>query len=725
MARTFKEQSALQSQKAEEARELKKFASQQKLTEIQTQSVLDALGAQITESRKEESKLSQQRAERASKAGQLASQYLRSQTAGTDAARIRAFVDLSRAAKRDRIDFAKAAYTYDEALFRGIMAKIPEYEKGAEGGKKPDVARQAWSAYFNAVGAEGADVLGNLEEMYRRFGSPTGLFKGEAFYERSQRIQDVRDRAESNVKAFEAATKDFSDSWEQFLLENPGLDPESEATIRQYMNEKKIRVDQLPASDPTFNNFLQGVAKDPEGNPAFFGDIDTRVKELKAEREGLLGEMRKPIGVEGEEPVPVERELTEREKLVGWLQQEDTRDWAQSHGFRLGTVREPTQKELADIEAGKLPRDYLVKGMVYNPSPDDMQAVRFAERQMKMKPQEDVLYRLGLRGDRTRRGTAEITVQTKPAIPGKPVRALKMATFGEKDFAVGDDGKFYSSSDGGKTWSGATTEEGKKALLRGDQAPLGEDKPELPGVSTPETPAETKTYTIEEQGWIYGRDLGTATGIDRTPGSPTFGQRVSFPKERVVSRERIGLERVRPTLAEKMDLRLAQRREAERQAEERELIGPKASRAAVRERAETAKRMRELPAAVSTEPGELLEEKGITGPIESPAIRMLPEEAKDEQIAEAERLSVPVTRIPEIFEQRPQPIPLQKLTTPEARANIGFIRDASKALAKREAEGAPVAATQPEQMPGSGLSSQEAAFAASMRRRKAPPVPLP
>ncbi len=615
MARTFREQSKLQSQKAEEARELKKFASEQKLTEIQTQSVLDALGAQITESRKEESKLSQQRAERASKAGQLASQYLRSQTAGTDAARIRAFVDLSRAAKRDRIDFAKAAYTPDQALFRGILNQIPEYEKGSVSGSSAEIARRAWAAYFNAVGAEGADVLGNIEEMYRRFGNPKGLFSsGEAFYDRSQRIQDVRNRAESNVKAFEAATKGFSDSWEQFLSENPGLDPESEDTIRQYMNAKQISVDELPASDPTFNNFLQGVAKNPEENPAFFGDIDTRVKELKAEREGLLGEMRKPIGVKGEEPVPVEPELTEREKLVGWLQQEDTRDWAQSHGFRLGTVREPTAKELADIEAGKLPRDYLVKGMVYNPSPDDMQAVRFAERQMKMKPQEDVLYRLGLRGDRTRRGTAEITVDETPAVEG----ASRYKTEDDKEGVLVRlaDGSYAASTDG-DNWF--------ELPQAGGDAIVSTQKLELAPPPDPQMlrGLRSKTYTVEEQGWIYGRDLGTATGIDRTPGSPTFGQRVSFPKERVVSRERIGLERVRPTLAEKMDLRLAQRREAERQAEERELIGPKASRAAVRERAETAKRMQELPAAVSTEPGELLEEKGITGPVESPALQKL------------------------------------------------------------------------------------------------------
>lgn len=687
---------------------------------------LQTLGKSLLGKEERLADLEELRVKRVDAINKQVSNYYTSRDSGSAAQRLRTLLGLYTASVENQTDFARAAFRPDLALIDMITRNIPDYNK--PGVDRKAYAKEAWASFASLAKAQGAGAAGTYDWMVETFGNPSdaGFTPSDKLFSELSELSQMRDRAFREANEFQAKARGYDASFQKWAEQN-GVDPKDPTSVDRYVAENKLSVKDIPLPSSSYVEGLASVSKNPDSQPLYFSDIDPviesrkkGVEAAKKEFEGFRG-----MRAEEEEAPPVEPDLTERERLVGWLQQEDTRDWAQSHGFRLGTVREPTAKELADIEAGKLPRDYLVKGMVYNPSPDDLQAAAFAKKQQKMKPQEDVLYRLGLRGDRTRRGTAEITVQTKPAIPGKPVRALKTVTFGGATYAVGSDGKFYNSRDDGNTWDPVEASVGKDAFAAGQEVPLEGQQPELPGVSTPETPAETKTYTIEEQGWIYGRDLGTATGIDRTPGSPTFGQRVSFPKERVVSRERIGLERVRPTLAEKMDLRLAQRREAKRQAEERELIGPKASRAAVRERAETAKRMRELPAAVSTEPGELLEEKGITGPIESPAIRMLPEEAKDEQIAEAERLSVPVTRSPEIFEQRPQPIPLQKLTTSEARANIGFIRDASKALAKREAEGTPVAATQPEQMPGSGLSSQEAAFAASMRRRKAPPVPLP
>lgn len=606
------------------------------------------------------------------------SDYYRSQDAGSAAQRMRTLQGLYTAALQNQTSFANAAFRPNLALIDQVTRGIPDYNR--PGVDRRAYAREAWAAFAPLAKAQGAGAAGTYDWMVETFGPPSeaGFATGDKLYGELSALTEMRDRAFREAEEFQAKARGFTDTFEKWAQQK-GLDPTDPSVVDRYVAENKLGPNDIPLPSSSYVEGLKDVSENPASTPLYFSDIDPIIEQRKKQATAAKEEFRSYRGEEAkaEEEAKPEIDLTERERLVGWLQQEDARDWAASHGFRLGTVRAPTQKELADIEAGRLPRDYLVKGMVYSPSPDDEQAVRFAERQMSLKPQESLLYQLGLRGDRTRRGVSEITVETEPATPDKPVRALKMVRFAGGTYVVGDDGKFYSSTDEGNSWTPVADDVGKDAFASGTDIEIkSEDDTTLPGVSKPGTPAKTKTYTIEEQGWIYGRDKGVATGIDATPGSPTFGQRISFPKEQVVSRERIGLERIRPTLAEQMRQRRAERIEAERQKEERALIGPKAAPGAVKERAETAKRLRaELPAAVSTEPGALLEEKGITGPIESPALQMLPEAAGAEGAP---------TRQPEIFERRAQPVSMEKMITPKARANLDLQRDISRVLEERE-----------------------------------------
>ena len=174
-----------------------------------------------------------------------------------------------------------------------------------------------------------------------------------------------------------------------------------------------------------------------------------------------------------------------------------------------------------------------------------MRAMRFAYRQTQMDPQKNILYNLGLAGDRTRRGMTEIELAGAPA-PKLVSLGSRTGTSG-KEIHIGqlDDGSYAASEDGGTTWT-KLPEEGAQALVQGVKLEPVEAPLDAPGISAP--PA--KKILIEERGRMYGDPMGSIRGVDRTPGSPTFNRPIVLSGEEVVRRTRLGEERYRKPIGE-------------------------------------------------------------------------------------------------------------------------------------------------------------------------------
>lgn len=281
------------------------------------------------------------------------------------------------------------------------------------------------------------------------------------------------------------------------------------------------------------------------------------------------------------------------------MRREDVQEWAKQHGFNLGrAVPVPAGSKLeADIKAGYYPQGSLVNGLLYTSSPDDMRAMRLAYRQMQMDPQKNILYNLGLAGDRTRRGMTEVEVTSGEA--PKIVSIGFPTAEGGKDVQVAQlsNGAYAASEDAGATWT-ALPEADAQTLMKDVAFENVLEPTAAPGIQAP-----TKKVLIEERGRMYGDPMGSIRGVDRTPGSPTFNRPIVLTGEEVVRRTRLGEERYRKPLGETVGgitAGMTEKREgfapvdtmAEWNAQD---IGKAPVPSAERARAETTRKVQELP----------------------------------------------------------------------------------------------------------------------------------
>lgn len=507
------------------------------------------------------------RVKRTSAFAKAAADYYRSRDSGGAAERLRTLRGLYESALKNSVDIVDAAFTPDLALVDSLKKSVPGF--GTEGfdPSASGNSKALWAAVAEAARTRRPGAAGFYNYVEGLAGSPdqAGFAPGDPVYAGLSELGNQRDSAFKEAKEFDAKARGYAQSFERWAAQK-GRDPSDPASVDAYVADSKLSVKDIPLPGSSVIDLFGQIASNPAQYELPFSDIDPLIKQAEAAekvaKEEFLGF--KPEAREKEKPP--QPELTEREMLVGWLSRPDVQAWAQRQGFNLGTVRDITPEVQAEIDAGRYPQGMAVRGKLYVSAPDDMRAIRAAARQMDIDPQKNLFYRMGI-GDRTRRGDTVVRVRTGP--PVKPVQA----SVDEEGVLLikGEDDQFYESKDEGETFSLTTAD---PAALHGRMlSNTTLNVADLPPVPGSEPVAE---FTIREEGSLYGADTGFeggVVGVDRTPGSPTFGQRVQISSSDIVQRERIGLAPVRQTVAEQVMFKGAQRAEQKRAAEEKTMYG--------------------------------------------------------------------------------------------------------------------------------------------------------
>jgi hypothetical protein len=538
----------------------------------------ETLGKVWQEKSKSAQELRELRVKRTSAFAKAAGDYYRSRDSGGAAERLRTLRGLYDSALKNSVDIVDTAFTPNLAMVDRLKDSVPGF--GTEGfNPRAAGSRKAlWTAVADEARVSGQGAAGFYDYIEGLAGSPdqAGFVTGDPVFAGLSELGKQRDRAFKEVRENDAKAKGFLQSFETWAAQN-GRNPSDPAAVDAYVAEQKLDVKDIPLPGSSVIDLFGQIASNPAQYELPFSDIDPLIKQAEkaelAAKEEFLGF--KPEAREKEKaPQP---ELTEREMLVGWLSRPDVQAWAQRQGFNLGTVRDITPEVQAEIDAGRYPQGMAVRGKLYVSAPDDMRAIRAAARQMDIDPQKNLFYRMGI-GDRTRRGDTVVRVRTQAEVRGPAIKPVAASLDEDGVLLVqGADDKFYESKDEGATFSLKTSD---PFALRGRMTngePLNVvDLPPIPGSEPVVTPEQVQEFTIREEGSLYGADTGFeggVVGVDRTPGSPTFGQRVQIASSDIVQRERIGLAPVRQTVAEQVMFKGAQRAEQKRAAEERKMYG--------------------------------------------------------------------------------------------------------------------------------------------------------
>ena len=537
----------------------------------------ETLGKVWQEKSKSAQELRELRVKRTLAFAKAAGDYYRSRDSGSAAERMRTLRGLYDSALKNSVDIVDAAFGTDAAAVDRLKQAVPGF--GTEGFDIRAKAKDLWAAVANEAKSRRPGAAGLYSYVESIAGSPStaGFIPGDPVFRDLSELGRQRDRAFKEAQENDAKAKGFLQSFETWAEMN-GRNPADPKAVDDYVTSQGLGPEKIPMPGSSVVDMFGKIAANPAQYELPFSDIDPLIKQAEeAERvakEEFLGF--KPE--EPEEEKAPQPELTEREMLVGWLSRPDVQAWAQRQGFNLGTVRDITPEVQAEIDAGRYPQGMAVRGKLYVSAPDDMRAVRAAARQMGIDPQKNLFYRMGI-GDRTRRGDTVVRVRTAPAgveqiTPVKPL-AASVSDDGKVLLVLGEDGKFYESKDEGETFS-LMTDDPEVLQGRMTTSTRLDVKAGLPPVSSVVRPEQSQEFTIREEGPLYGADTGFeggVVGVDRTPGSPTFGQRVQIASSDIVQRERIGLAPVRQTVAEQIMFKGAQRAEKKRAAEEKKMYG--------------------------------------------------------------------------------------------------------------------------------------------------------
>ena len=487
--------------------------------------------------------LEKKMADRATAITKAVSDYERALNSGSTSAKIDAFVQLRKLQLELPIKFADSAYAPNLALLDEVSKSIPPAFLAQGTLRDEQVARVAWETYLRSPRSRDANMLGTDAQMRSTYGDPpvslvgagTPLLTEYNSYNNSLVV------AKQNAEQFNVqmgAMNRVAETFENFRKKNPDLDDNT--AYAQFEKLNKSLLAEIPGPKATGVELLSTYMKNPAEHPEYFSDINASIAERQAAKDEYLGMM-----AVGEQPTTPQED--ERAILAGWVRREDVQAWAKQHGFNLGRAEPvPAGSKLeADIKAGYYPQSVLVNGLLYSPSPDDMRAAKLAYNQMQMDPQKNILYNLGLAGDRTRRGMAEIEV-SGGAPPNLVLMGSRKRTVDgkEREIFVGQlsDGTYAASEDAGENWT-RMPEAGAQALVK--DMTLEPVELEAPGIQ-----AKTKKILIEERGSMYTDPMGSIRGVDRTPGSPTFNRPIVMEGSQIVRRTRLGEERYRKPLGE-------------------------------------------------------------------------------------------------------------------------------------------------------------------------------
>lgn len=569
------------------------------------------LGKVWQEKSKSAQELRELRVKRTLAFAKAAGDYYRSRDSGSAAERMRALRGLYTTAVENSVDIVDAAFGTDAAAVDRLTQAVPAF--GREGFDPRAHAKDLWAAVANEARSERPGAAGLYSYVEGMVGPPStaGFSPGDSVFRDLSQLGFQREKALREVEENDAKAKGFLQKYETWAKMN-GRDPADPKAVDDYVTSQRLGPENIPMPGSSVIDTFGQIASNPAKYELPFSDIDPLIKQAEEAERVAKAEFLGFKPKEPEEEKAPQPELTEREMLVGWLSRPDVQAWAQRQGFNLGTVRDITPEVQAEIDAGRYPQGMAVRGKLYVSAPDDMRAVRAAARQMGIDPQKNLFYRMGI-GDRTRRGDTVVRVRTAPAgveqiTPVKPV-AASVSDDGKVLLVQGEDDKFYESKDEGETFSLATSD--PVALRARMRINTQLDVTDLEPVSSVVRPEQVQEFTIREEGPLYGADTGFeggVVGVDRTPGSPTFGQRVQIAASDIVQRERIGLAPVRQTVAEQIMFKGAQRAEKKRAAEEKKMYsdmarageGPKGEDRPVteEERAESERTGAEIQAAL-------------------------------------------------------------------------------------------------------------------------------
>lgn len=468
------------------------------------------------------------RAKRASDFSKSAVGYLKSRDSGTSAARIRAFVDLSRMRAELPIEYAKAATLPNATLLDRVTTAIDLAGWTEKSPKDIDVSRKAWAEYLKWEKPEAGNVLGTYRAMVKKYGEPAAITPDDgALLDSLDAIREKVSVEEKNYGEFEAATEKIGTSWEKWLRENPRYAgrEDQDATFQSFLQDTGITDKDIPAASAPFVKNIEDVARNPEKNPEFFSDIDADITESNKEQkryEDLL------TGLDTETVPGKSKDPTMREFLAGWVRRPEVRWWAEKNGFTLGSATpvDPNSPLGKDVAAGRYPDKVLVNGMLYSMRPDDLRAFRFADAQITGDPEDNLFRAIGL----ARKTGPRTMVEIEEVIgPGQAPILVKTGPGDGGVVATDDEGNYYWTTDG-KTYAPINAAAGQKMMADAD----AKGETEEVSVPLPGAVAKPKTRTIlaEYREPIYGRK----TDVD---GSVRFVD-PETKEERVLTKEQQG-----------------------------------------------------------------------------------------------------------------------------------------------------------------------------------------
>lgn len=499
-----------------------------KLPGMQQKSLADAWTKLAAGEQAAQKSLGDLRAKRASDFSKSAVGYLKSRDSGTSAARIRAFVDLSRMRAELPIEYAKAATLPNATLLDRVTTAIDLAGWAEKSPKDDDVSRKAWAEYLKWEKPEAGNVLGTYRAMVKKYGEPPPFTPAEGgLLDNLNAIREKVSVEEKNYGEFEGAVTSYGTSWEKWLRENQQYAgrEDQDATFQAFLQDTGITDKDIPAASAPFVKNIEDVARNPEKNPEFFSDIDADIAESNKEQ-ARYEELLKGLGagaVSGQSEDP-----TMREFLAGWVRRPEVRWWAEKYGFELGTATpvDPNSPLGKDVAAGRYPDKVLVNGMLYSARPDDMRAFRLADAQIVGDPEDNILRGIGL----ARKAGPRTMVEIEEIIgPGQAPILVKTGPGDGGVAVIDDEGNYYWTTDG-KTYAPINAAAGQKIMADADAAGTTEEV----SVPLPGAVAKPKTRTILAE-WrepIYGRK----TDVE---GSTRFVD-PDTKKERVLTKEQQG-----------------------------------------------------------------------------------------------------------------------------------------------------------------------------------------
>ena len=440
-------------------------------------------------------KLSGEIAETKRSYADAAARYYGSTGAGKEAARMRAFVDMSELAVTAPLDFAKAAYAPDTAILDYVQKEANPNNDASTTDATTQIPQKAWKAFYSKVVPEAGNLRGTYDAMESRYGKDTySLATDRDLGGRRAAVLDKIERENKGADVWEKSYASFAGvkgDYDTFVKER-GADPNDSETLKAFYNSAGMAARLPLLEDPAFIGQLTAVVQAPRSlEQELFLEVGrSGVTGLDEEAKFLRGMLPKD-----DASTTADTADTERDLLASWIKRPDVQWWAKQNNLNLGTTKELTEQMKADIAAGKFPGSVYTKYGVYIPGPDDLKARQFAKGQLNRDPSKNLFRALGIGrggGGSGPQTIVEVTVGKDPALykdpdsgkfyrnpeTGKyiPLAELEKHTrpiyaYENGHVAQRADGVYVWSTDEGETWSPIAKSAGEKMVARAASTP--------------------------------------------------------------------------------------------------------------------------------------------------------------------------------------------------------------------------------------------------------------